>query len=263
MTRIMYDSTTVDDIPADAEIVAYYPYAYPGNVSRFTGSVVGIDNEGSHPELAILDVESGAATVADVPGWLDSHETKGGSPGTLYCNKSTMPPLVKAVGSRKCYLWIADPTGSEHEYQPDPALPANITQIGTQYAWPSIGSPGHYDMSEVVDDSWYPPEAIVPEVTGARVNPAIAAIEEAGLIANVSSGGPRNPDYEYEVISQTPGGETRMPRGGTLDIAIRQIDPAPAAAATTRRGLLVIAGSSSGDLTATAVTSADGKTWSI
>jgi hypothetical protein len=155
--RTMYDSTVTTDIPDDAEIVAYYPKTYPGDVSQFKNArIVEIDNQGDQPHFAVLDVESGAASVATAVTWTDDHNATDGLPdiATLYCNKDTLPALLKAIGSgRKCKLWIADPTGVAHVW--DGELPSNVELVATQYAWPGIGSPGHYDMSVVSDDSWF------------------------------------------------------------------------------------------------------------
>jgi hypothetical protein len=154
MSRTMYDSTVTTDIPTDAELVAYYPNAFPGPVNQFKNArIVTIDNKGDDHTLGVLDVETGAASVADAPSWLDEKIASGGGVGSLYCNKSTLPALVKSIGSRKAYLWIADPTGAAHEASLD--LPDNVKLVATQYAWPAIGSPGHYDMSLVSDDDWY------------------------------------------------------------------------------------------------------------
>jgi len=155
MSRTMYDSTTTTDIPDDAELVAYYPKTFPGPVDQFKSArIITIDNQGDQPTFGVLDVESGAASIADAPKWLDEKEKSGGGHGTLYCNKSTLGPLLKAIGGREIYLWIADPTGTAHEYS-DAGLPSNVKLVATQYAWPDLGSPGHYDMSLVSDDDWY------------------------------------------------------------------------------------------------------------
>jgi hypothetical protein len=185
MTRTMYDSTTTTDIPDDAELVAYYPKTYPGDVSQFKKArIVTIDNQGDQPTFGVLDVESGAASVADAPKWLDEKLSAGDGHGTLYCNKSTLGPLLKAIGGRQVYLWIADPTGAAHEY--DAGLPSNVKLVATQYAWPELGSPGHYDMSLVTDDDWYKATPAVvadppPPVTRHGI---LIQIDEAGSLTS-------------------------------------------------------------------------------
>jgi hypothetical protein len=152
--RTMYDSTSLDAIPADAEIVAFYPFAFPGDISRFEKAVfVRIDNDGEHPaECSVLDVETGAASVADAPLWLEAREESGAPRGTLYCNLTTLPVLLKAVKGQKFDLWIANPTGEQHKYDAGDA----VNVVATQWAWPGIGSDGHYDISYVTDDNWHP-----------------------------------------------------------------------------------------------------------
>lgn len=166
MIRTMYDSTVTTDIPDDAELVAFYPFTFPGPTEQFTkAQLVRIDNQGDHPELPVIDIESGAASIADLPGWLDEHEKQKGWPGTFYCNQNTLPFCIKAIGDRKCDLWIANPTGTEHVW--DGTLPPNITLVATQYAWPQLGSPGHYDLSAVSNDLWFAePKPVVETLHG-------------------------------------------------------------------------------------------------
>jgi hypothetical protein len=92
MTRTMYDSTTLEAVPQDAEMVAYYPYGWGDqteSLKRFDPDktvLIAIDNEGLYPdECGVLDVESGAATVADAPSWAKSRHEKGYKV-TLYCD---------------------------------------------------------------------------------------------------------------------------------------------------------------------------------
>jgi PASTA domain len=66
--------------------------------------------------------------------------------------------------------------------------------------------------------------ATVPNVNNARVETvAVPAIQAAGLVANITTGGPVNPTYEYQVVSQTPGAGARVAKGSKVDLAIKKI----------------------------------------
>lgn len=191
--RTMYDSTTIESVPADAEMLAYYPYAFPPSeeaMKRFDwDKTVGIriDNRGSNPhDCGILDVESGAATVADAPVWAKARKAAGYAV-TLYCNRDTLPALDKVMAAVApevdWYLWIADPTGTEHTYD-------HPRVVATQWGWPGKGYPNdqdhHYDTSLVINSDWHPqpvPPKAVEEVAEAPISvPSdVSASEEGSL----------------------------------------------------------------------------------
>jgi hypothetical protein len=160
--RTMYDSTTIQDVPADAEMVAYYPHAFPPSeetLKRFNPEktvLLRIDNRGSNPkDCGILDVESGAATVADAPVWAKERHAAGFKV-TLYCNRDTLPALEKVMAAVvpdiPWFLWIADPTGTPHTWEHERV-------VATQWGWPGKGYPNdqehHYDTSLVTNDEWH------------------------------------------------------------------------------------------------------------
>lgn len=131
------------NIPTNAPAIAYYVnglYAWSqAEVNRFQTLLkikitVDPDEDGE-----VLDVENGNGDVGSqiirVPEWMDRFNRLG-----LYCNKSTWPSVIKAVGSRKAKYWIASP-GS-------PIIPNGA--LARQY-----GFPGIYDVS-VFDESWWP-----------------------------------------------------------------------------------------------------------
>lgn len=62
----------------------------------------------------------------------------------------------------------------------------------------------------------------MPNVIGQSVNAGEATLQSAGFVPNVNSGGPRNPAKQYTIISQTPAGGGKYPKGGSVDLAIRQ-----------------------------------------
>jgi hypothetical protein len=149
----MFDSAQLSDVPADAEMVAWYPHTWGGDISRFKDAaakeqIVRIDNQGNHADdCSILDIESGAASQSIAKAWLVEHHRHTGDIATIYCNRSTLSGVLEAIGDTPHHLWIADPNGDPHAY---PGADA------TQYAWPGIGSPGQYDLSLVTNDKWCP-----------------------------------------------------------------------------------------------------------
>jgi hypothetical protein len=153
--RIMYDASYGwDTIPADALMVAHYPYAFPADLSRFKWAVdhkqvVTIDNRGDHPDCHVLDIESGAATIADAPGWLDAHQREKNFAGTLYCSIGNIQDVADAVGSRPHHWWIPQPAvpfGGEFNPHGYPGA------VACQFYW----GKGTFDASLVTDDTWMP-----------------------------------------------------------------------------------------------------------
>jgi hypothetical protein len=65
------------------------------------------------------------------------------------------------------------------------------------------------------------PLVVVPPVVGKRVNDAIAALQKAGFSYHLSS--ERDPISEYSVNSQTPGGNTRAPKGSRVNLGIKKL----------------------------------------
>ena len=155
-TRTMYDSTTPADIPANAEIVALYPHAWNGDFSKFPHALqVHIDNTGAHADdCHVLDVESGAATVAIAHEWVQSWHllhpnglaaVNGhfGRP-TLYYSQSLDSGVRSALSGLAYDVWEAHWDG---------VADGIAGAVGKQYANPKLD--GHdYDMSDITDDTW-------------------------------------------------------------------------------------------------------------
>jgi hypothetical protein len=114
MTEIMYDSTNPSAIPANAQLVAAYVDGYGGYsaaVARFGASkVVSISVANNDADVA--DVENGAMTPADLPGWIERQVARGVKRPGVYCNQSTWPSVKAAVAGRNVSYWIADPGGA-------------------------------------------------------------------------------------------------------------------------------------------------------
>jgi hypothetical protein len=147
----MIDSTTPGAIPQSADRVALYFNgrfaATQDQAARFTQArVYWIDVLNTSPAAcSILDIESGDASPADVPGWVAARlEAHPGAVCRLYSNLSTWPAVKAAVadmpGDHRAQVryWIANPTGIWH------LVPGSDA---TQYAF----SPGgiNIDLSAV------------------------------------------------------------------------------------------------------------------
>ena len=156
MARTMYDAVTVSAIPDGSVLVAGYVNGSYANLSglraRFPHAlVVGVTVTAGADEGQVLDVESGDASPAEAPGWVERRRAAGADP-TVYCNASTWPAVraaFSAAGVAAPHFWIAD-------YDGDPAIPAGA--VAKQYA-----SNENYDTSAVA--AYWPGVDPTPEDT--------------------------------------------------------------------------------------------------
>ena len=114
MTVVMYDSTNPADIPANAALVASYVDGFGGYdaaVSRFGANKVVSISVANH-DADVADVESGAMSPDDLPGWLERQYARGVARPGVYCSLSVWPAVKAAVGTRKVSYWVADWRGS-------------------------------------------------------------------------------------------------------------------------------------------------------
>lgn len=151
MTRLMYDSTSAADIPADAAMVAGYlpPSRYAWSAAawaRFPHAVkVRIAIFASVNDGHVLDVEQGDATPAQAPSWVAMRRLAGTDP-TVYCSQSlwaTVRAEFARQGVPQPHYWIA-------RYDNVSAIPAGA--VAKQYANEPLTG-GHYDLS-IVADHW-------------------------------------------------------------------------------------------------------------
>jgi hypothetical protein len=142
--RTMYDALDLNAIPANAQMVAYYPHdsRTTGSVSRFSKStvLVTIDNQGTHTDCDVLDAEPGAAwpPSAVVDRWLAAKQAQGKT-GSVYANLANIGE-VRAATKRAFHWWAAQWTNVPH------SVPGSVA---TQYE-----GGGSYDLSLVTDDNW-------------------------------------------------------------------------------------------------------------
>src|SRR5207302_962487 len=148
MTRTLYDSITATDIPASAQVVAGYvngTYRWSdADWARFPNAIkVRIATRANVNDGHVLDVETGAATPGQAPGWVQMRRAAGIDP-TVYCNASTQVAVqaaFDAAGVPQPHYWIA-------HYDNVPSLPPGA--VAKQYIDPPSAG-GHYDLSTVAD----------------------------------------------------------------------------------------------------------------
>lgn len=147
MTRIMYDSITVSNIPATAKMVAGYVNGHWANYGamkkRFSNARVVSISVNSTTKAQVLDVEPGDATAETAVYWCT--HTMADTPNdelTIYCNASTWPSVkaaFKAAGVTLPQWWEAHYDG--------------VAKISTGAVAKQYANNAKYDTS-IVADYW-------------------------------------------------------------------------------------------------------------
>ena len=161
---IMRDSTNPLAIPADTPIVAGYGdgiYQWTSTSwARFPNSVklsivINATDRGD-----ILDVERGAASPSDVPGWCDRFSRVNRRGPSVYVNRGNWPAVYALVGARPDY-WVATLDGSRNPYFGQPGVPAPpdarvvaVQHCGAAGSGDPCQSAGDWDESVVLDVGW-------------------------------------------------------------------------------------------------------------
>jgi hypothetical protein len=110
-----YDSTNPLAIPEGSLAAWYGAGDFTTHVTealkrRFAGHIL-ISNMPRDAAAAaacrVLDVETGAASAADAPDFVDIRRAHGHEDSTIYMQLSTVPAVVAALGSRRPRLWVA------------------------------------------------------------------------------------------------------------------------------------------------------------
>jgi hypothetical protein len=152
MSMDAYDSTQPWLIPLEAPAVLIYAdglYKWSeASVKRLAHCRYRHITVLGDPAANICDVETGDVRPAQAPeflrGWRNLHPT--GSPGTIYCNRSTLPAVQAACQGLEFNVWLATLDGSR---------PLSIAPPGrlvaVQYQG---GAAAPYDLSVVWDESW-------------------------------------------------------------------------------------------------------------
>lgn len=150
----MYDAVDVAAIPKDAEIVAGY---VDGNFPTYDALVAAFPRA-AHVSITtgasggagamVADCENGDYTPQGAAGWAKGELAAGRRP-CIYYAKSSAGAVATALKSEGIALadvdyWVADWTGQPH-------LVAG--SVATQYASPTTGSGGNFDVSET-SEAW-------------------------------------------------------------------------------------------------------------
>src|SRR4029077_13312554 len=105
MTRTMYDSTSINNIPQSAEMVGFYTdgiYAasLAGVRARFpTAVLVGISAIGTNSGV-VGDIEPGCMTINQGVAWVKMRRAAGVDP-TIYCNETNAWASVRDAFRRQ------------------------------------------------------------------------------------------------------------------------------------------------------------------
>lgn len=150
--RTMYDTIDVMSLPDGADLYAGYDDgAWPDAdaiAAKFPGKpVVRITTNPADDFGDCLDVENGDASPTDAPAWVAKRRAAGADP-SVYCSLDPWPTIRQAFAAANVpepHYWVAAYPG------PGPVLIPGA--VAHQYASPSTGSPGNYDVS-VVADYW-------------------------------------------------------------------------------------------------------------
>jgi hypothetical protein len=195
MTRYMYDSTTLGDIPSDAQMVAVYgsgDFRMSSDLvsARFPHAVkVYIDVNGTAPACTVRDWEPGDEE-GSLESWVILSKRYNARP-TIYCDRADIARVRQETGSqvlgKDYWLWVATLDGSWSLSYPD--APAGSV-VAVQYQ--GMAQTGiHADRSIVFDPYWpvFKPAAVPVPVAVKPVPPVkAAAVTVVRVTATLSDG---------------------------------------------------------------------------
>jgi hypothetical protein len=159
----MFDTAYNNQFPAGAAAYAAYADGGVGNQPNFN-FIVAAFPQARHLSIALfaandadaLDVESGAAEPADIPGWHARQVARGIARPVIYANVYTMSaevlPVLSAAGIARAAvrLWTAHYGFGEHACGPGSCRELSIAADGTQ--WTSAAMGRTLDQSLLADD---------------------------------------------------------------------------------------------------------------
>src|ERR1700729_2367865 len=141
----MFDTIYNDQFPPGAAAYAAYVDGGIGNQPNYA-FIVSAFPKAQHLSISLfgsnadaLDVESGAATAAQVPGWCDAQRKRGIQRPCVYASASTMneqilPVLSQAgIGRSTVRLWTAHYDVGQHICGPDSCGALSVNADGTQW----------------------------------------------------------------------------------------------------------------------------------
>lgn len=148
----MFDTAFSDQFPAGAQAYAAYVDGGVGDQPNYAHIVSAFPNA-RHLSIALfaandadaLDVESGAAEPADIPGWHARQVARGISRPVIYANVYTMGaevlPVLSAAGIARAAvrLWTAHYGFGEHACGPGSCRELSVDADGTQWTSAALG----------------------------------------------------------------------------------------------------------------------------
>jgi hypothetical protein len=141
----MFDTAYNDQFPPGAAAYAAYVDGGIGNQPNYA-FIVGKFPKAQHLSISLfgnnadaLDVESGAATPSQVPGWVAAQRKRGIQRPVVYANASTMNGQVLSVLSQagiarsSVRLWTAHYDVGQHICGPNSCRALSVNADGTQW----------------------------------------------------------------------------------------------------------------------------------
>lgn len=169
MTIPMADSAESPALPDGLPAYASYTGGHIGDQPNYA-RVVAAHPGAHHLSIALsasddadcLDVENGAASPSDVPGWVKRQHARGITRPVVYASASPMKtailPLLQAagIGLASVRLWTAHYGEGEHICGPATCRALSVNADGTQWTDAFHGPNGVVDMSLLADDFFGP-----------------------------------------------------------------------------------------------------------
>lgn len=135
----IYDSASPNGLPGGTKVAAGYSDGSYPTVGAFQQNyhapVITITTNGNL-NAQVIDVEPGDATPAQAASWVAARHAEHKS-ATVYESASNVSTVLAALNGQRAYLWVADATGSPHNF---PGAAATQYQQGPVYDASSVSS---------------------------------------------------------------------------------------------------------------------------
>jgi hypothetical protein len=158
--RVLLDTNVLSALDPACELLATYSDLVPDPAAleaKFPNShLIYIDRGLGDPsgKASVADIETGALTINDVPGWLDRKEAAGIKYRTIYESRGEIDAIQAAAGKRTFWHWVATLDGTAFIARFRALHGPAVVQI-----LPSSKLGYHADLSLVFEDGWHPTHA--------------------------------------------------------------------------------------------------------